>query len=507
MNFFFRKTIWGLLIVFIISAAVRIPNLDRPLSKHHEFCTSFALIILQSWHDGGIASYGFNPSITYPGKYNEYIDKYGADYMQHDGKYFYISHPPLAYYLPYFLFSLLKIYPDAFALQVFNLLFHFLTALILYITVCLITRENAKRQFSTAGFFAALFYLFMPVTLWFNSNVYMSDMFVQNTWIISLYFVLKILIQNKEQSKLHLTLYGISLFLLIYTDWLGAFFATAIVLLCLQKILLRKDRNFFSLLMVTVIVTLLSLTLILLQYSRIAGWEAMLRYFIFDYNVMGITHVHSVSVIFQILTALAFSYGVSYLPLLIFLAVSSYFIFKRWKSDSILYKTLSPSIWLTAFPVFLDHLVFPYYSGQDFAVLKASFFLCITSGIVLSELIKKLHKQTILKTCLISFSICLIGIAMYYYINPPGKYSFRGDRYDLEKNIGSFIHSNAHNDEVVFCIGIVNTPQVIYYSHRNIRNVQDIAEASEFLETRKIVNGIIFHYKNDSLQYKRITQP
>ncbi|HYV91385.1 MAG TPA: hypothetical protein VE978_06365 [Chitinophagales bacterium] len=507
MNFFFRKTIWVLLTAFLISVAVRIPNLDRPLSKHHEFCTSFALIIMQAWYDGGIATYGLNPSITYPGRSNEYIDRYAADYMQRDGRYFYISHPPLAYYLPYFTFALLKIYPDALALQVFNLLFHFLTALILYLSVCIITRENALKQFSPAAFFAALFYLFMPATLWFNSNVYMADMFVQNTWIISLYFLLKNFYGDKEQSILYLTLFGGSLFLMIYTDWPGAFFATGIALVCAQKIFFQKKRKFIPLLVVTIVATLLSLAVIMLQYSTIAGWAAMFRYFLFNYNEMGIPGLQSGLHFFQIVITLVFNYAVSYLPLLIFLAVGSFLIFRKSVEPSVSSKDFFLVMWLTLFPVFLDHLIFPEYSPQDFSVLKASFFICITSGILLSELIKTFYKQAVFKTSLITFSICAMGIAMYYYINPPGKYSFKGDRYDLEKNTGSFIGSNSGKDEVAFTTGIEITPQVMYYAHRNIKNVNNSSAALSFLRAHQLRNGIIFSFQNDSLQYNRIIQP
>lgn len=62
---FLRKTLPILLVAFLLSVAVRLPQLGRPLSKHHEFCTAVTLRVLQVWWDNGIENYHYNPVMTY----------------------------------------------------------------------------------------------------------------------------------------------------------------------------------------------------------------------------------------------------------------------------------------------------------------------------------------------------------------------------------------------------------------------------------------------------------
>ena len=67
-----------LLLIFLVSIIIRIPNLNRPISKHHEFCTAVALRIIQIWDEVGISTYDFNPVMTYPNESDKYINNYGS---------------------------------------------------------------------------------------------------------------------------------------------------------------------------------------------------------------------------------------------------------------------------------------------------------------------------------------------------------------------------------------------------------------------------------------------
>jgi|GEM_PF-5248066 len=59
-----------LLILMIGSVLVRLPSLNRPISKHHEFNTAFFLIPMEMWQHDGILNHGMLPPYTYPGKAN-----------------------------------------------------------------------------------------------------------------------------------------------------------------------------------------------------------------------------------------------------------------------------------------------------------------------------------------------------------------------------------------------------------------------------------------------------
>jgi len=130
------------LLFFVLSIAVRLPNLNRPLSKHHEFCTAITLIPLQNWVDNGAATYHYSPSITFEGAANHHIENLTAYPVEADGRFYYLSHPPFAYLLPYFTFKIFGIYPTPLALQVFNLFFHFLSSLLIYHIVVLLCKND-----------------------------------------------------------------------------------------------------------------------------------------------------------------------------------------------------------------------------------------------------------------------------------------------------------------------------------------------------------------------------
>lgn len=205
------KTYLLLIGLFLISVLVRFPHLDRPLSKHHEFCTAVVLIPLENWAENGAATYHYSPSVSYEGTANHHIENLTAYPVEADGRFYYLSHPPFAYLLPYFCFKILGVHPTPLALQIFNLLFHLLSCLLLFqIVKMLISRpQPLKGSFSVShpqplkgslptfamrvdsplgvggvgSLTTFLIYLFSPVALWFHGNAYMSDMFISNILI------------------------------------------------------------------------------------------------------------------------------------------------------------------------------------------------------------------------------------------------------------------------------------------------------------------------------------
>ncbi|MBL4862252.1 MAG: hypothetical protein JKY09_04435, partial [Crocinitomicaceae bacterium] len=54
-------TLLVLLGIFVLSVVVRIPNLNRPLSKHHDFVTAISLRVLQVWDAEGGSTFGYSP--------------------------------------------------------------------------------------------------------------------------------------------------------------------------------------------------------------------------------------------------------------------------------------------------------------------------------------------------------------------------------------------------------------------------------------------------------------
>ncbi|MBS1658851.1 MAG: hypothetical protein JST18_12255 [Bacteroidetes bacterium] len=517
-NVFWRKTIWWLLALFLVSVALRIPNLSRPLSKHHEFCTALTLIIVEAWADEGIAANDFNPSTTFSLPADKFINNCSMDTMQHNGNFYYLSHPPLAYYVPYAIFKISGIAPSPLALQPLNLFFEFITIVFVYLITSLILKNDHQKSISIPALIAAAIYLFLPVTLWFHSNAYMADMFVQNMWAPALFISLKIFMERKEKSVNWLIAFAVSIFLMTYTDWLGALFSATVFLSAAFYVIRRKEKSFIPLTIITAVVPVFTVLLVLFQYASINGWGTLIYCYTQRYAERGSLNWNHFSNLMSVLSQVGFNYLVSYAPVLPLLVV---FIF-RWKAVSDKFPDLKLFIWLTLVPVLLDHFLFLRYAVQDFGVLKASFLLSIIGAVALCTLasLRSRHllgreKQSpeIAGDCfglhprndgvvwglLPAVVICIAGIAIYYYINRPGEVSFSGDRYDAEQKIGLFIREHAKQDEVVFLQGADVSPQIVYYAHRNIKEVRSEADAKNFLLLHPADRGIIIQVKKDTL--------
>jgi hypothetical protein len=221
-----------LIAIFLLSILVRLPNINRPLSKHHEFVTAISLQIINIWQMEGAAKYHFDPVMNYPGVANKYINKFASTtgkVIDAEGNYYYVSHPPFAYILPYLTFKLFHIKATVIAIEIFHLVINFISALFIYLIICTLHFRKPFKKMDWSGLCGFSVYLFSAGVLWFQCNTYMSDMLVHLFFVSSVYCLLQIFI-NKKTSGQFLIFYAVSLFLMIYTSWLGIFFAFSVFL-------------------------------------------------------------------------------------------------------------------------------------------------------------------------------------------------------------------------------------------------------------------------------------
>ena len=494
---FFQKTLPVLLFVFLLSVLIRLPELNRPLSKHHEFCTAVSLRILQIWYDNGIEKYGYNPVMTYNNPADKFINNEAnasGRMLDADGNYYYVSHPPFAYYLPFFIFKTLHIRPDILPLQSLNMILGLLTAIFVYFTVCLLSFNRARSYLHFPSFVAYTIYLFLPSTLWFQSNVYMSDMAVHLPFVIGVYIVLKMVLRKKFYVPKYILGYTLVLFIMIYTSWLGVFFAFGVLVYSLLHA--RDIRGFRLLIWVTLIVLFFTLRLIVYQYSQINGLEAYIHEVINRYLLRGsVEHInkgflHFFFSYFVLLKDIAYNYLVNYLAIYLLIIGFIWISFTKAKLKIVFSDNGYRFVWLSVLPVVLLHLVFMQYSSQDFTVLYASLFFSVLIGI----LYDKVKKSGVFSEKAINGFVMLtivLLIAQFYLTNLPGSHSLKGADYALEKDMGETIKSQSTKDEVVF-MNVKPTPQVVYYAGRNIREVASKEEAIAFLKERKMQKGAFY---------------
>ncbi|HLP19054.1 MAG TPA: hypothetical protein VK174_02060 [Chitinophagales bacterium] len=496
---FIKRTFPLLFGIFLLSVAVRLPQLNRPLSKHHEFCTAISLRIMQIWYDKGIGKYGYNPVMTYNNPADKFINNsanQSGRMIDKEGNYYYVSHPPFAYYAPFFVFKLLHIRPDVLPLQIFNLLLHFISGLFVYFTVCLLSFNRARSLPYRSAIVAFTIYIFLPVTLWFQGNVYMSDMAVHLLFVIGVYTALKMIIRRKFYSPKYIFFYVLTLALMIYTSWLGVFFAGGVIVYSLLHI--RGElKGFRVLLWSTVIVTLLMLRLIVYQYSQINGVGAYIEEMLSRYIVRGSlegTDQGLWSFMFSylwLIKTLFYNYIIHYIVMYALIGAFLYLAFSRKKLKIVFSENGYRFIWLSVTPVVLLHVVFLNYSVQDFSVLYASLFFSVVLG-MLYDKVKK-SGAVPLRTMQISLVITLVlMVAQYQVMNMPNV--FKLVRYE-QRDYGQDVQRLTKKNEVIFSSATIE-PQEIFYAQRNIRYAANREEALQFLKQTNQKNGVIVSFYN-----------
>jgi hypothetical protein len=481
---------WLLMILFAVSILVRLPNLNRPLSVHHEWLTSTSLRHIQIFYECGPGRVFYSPSLTYCNAADKNIN-HGLAVKDPNGNLYYLSFPPFAFIFPYAVFKTIHIYPTIFGLQIFNLFFHFLSCVLIFLIISMITAQDYRGRINLPALAGFVCYLFSPAPLWFQSNVYMSDMFVQTFFIAGIYLFLKII--SSEKKWPFLVLFAMVNFMTIYTEWLGVFLAFCIFVYAVFHF---RKRGMAALACVTALTTLLPLALTIWQYSLISGLPALIEYekqkFLFRtgdarYASGGFSFININSWLNIIV-----NYIGGFLPFIIFIVYTRLLNNKRVSPENRKYTGLENTALMIAFiPAALHHLIFFNFTAiHDFAALKGGVFISILAAFLYHTFMKyrtsKMDGKTApTKTAIIHYLLAgmvVLSIVEYLLINSYGAH----DRY---KKVGEAIRAAVQNDEVVFVGGDMD-PQHVLYAHRNLEYWQGREKADALIRKNGVTKGV-----------------
>lgn len=498
---FIQRTLPLLFGIFLLSVAVRLPLLDRPLSKHHEFCTAVSLRVLQAWYDEGIENFHYNPVMNYSAPTDKFINNHAnttGKMVDANGNFYYVSHPPFAYYVPFYAFKILHIRPDVLPLQVFNLVLNLISALFIYFTVCLLSFNRARSLPYRPALVAYAIYLFLPATLWFQGNVYMSDMAVHTLYIIGVYIALKMIIRQKFYSPKYIGFYVLALGLMIYASWLGVFFAAGVLVYSLLHV--HDNKGFRVLIWSTILVGILMLRTIVYQYAQINGPGAYLSEMISRYMVRGSLAetqsglLHFVFGYLWMAGKIVMNYGMHYAMVFLWLLWFMWIVMSRKKLKIVFSQNGYRFIWLSVMPVVMLHVVFMNYSGHDFTVLYASLFFSVLIGILYDK-VKKTGAVPVKHLQLSIIVSVVVMIATFYAMNyrPAEANLYR----DSAENI---IMPALQEGEVAFMLNHQPDPQLVFYAQRNIKAVNSEKEAVQFLQKRGFKKGVLFSWSSNGAE-------
>jgi len=478
------------MLLFVASIIVRIPNINRPLSKHYEFNSAVILINTISWRQaGGGDLFHYTPVMNFQNPGDKFVPiNLGFDQK---GNSIYLSFGPGWYVIPYFIYQIFKLPAVPLYLQIINLLFHLLTVCMFFCFLdMIITRKYANKYFViTAGCFLLIF---SPGVLWFMGNGYINTGIMMPFCLAVLMIILPMLMDPGKISAARLCILGMLIILLVYIDWYILFFSFICGIIALYKF--RKNKKYGWLIFVLMISVSLGIGLIYFQFTSLVGQQAVINYWRTRSSERTL-HITDVTLLKKISFVLLY-FLTSYLPLIlvsffIFLKNGGKRVFRDWSKSELLFVQITGTS-LLLYNLFL----FNWSAEHEFSILPWCVFLCFVSGRLLGSLDR--HRWVLLS------AFASTAIFQYYWINLPGPVSRNGTPYASFENLGKSLKKIP--PEYTICIDLEQNPMVEYYAGRNLLRIHDTGSIKNVIKELGIKKAVWVNQKDYLLESIRIIQ-
>ncbi len=465
-----HKQLWFLILALIL---LRLPTLDRPLSKHHEFNTAVILINAESWQQaGGGKQFSYTPFLNYQGTNNRMFEK-GA-HIDTSGHHVYLSFGAGWYVLPYFVLKAAHLPFTPLSLQLLNILINIITVCLLYHLLLLVT---GRKYIAIAG--TALF-VFLPAPLWYCGNGYV-------TTAIMLPFVLVILQtwhrfgkdpgSIKPSSLIVLLLSGIAL---SYFDWFTPFLLGTMTLWSFVKA--KANKKYLLIAFVAECSIVLGVWIVLAQFANYLGWSQVLHYWQSRFADRSTDTSHdSFS---SLLLMLGRNLASGYLPLFLLLPVI-------WVKRKLVQQNITVywPIWALVSIIPYNGIFFNWSANHEFAWMA---FALIASSCVSIYLFPYLEETVVKK---LVAGCVLVSLVQYFIINRPGEISWKGEHYAAQKELGEWIKNNIDPSQPIFT-NLENDKIVEYYSKRTFNGRPSFEDAVQSVKSYHIKKALWLQIEN-----------
>lgn len=482
-----RKQALGIvLFLFAISIFVRLPGLNRPVSKHYEFNTAVILINVISWRQaGGGEVFHYTPVMNFqnPGDKlppnNLFIDK--------NGNTVYLSYGPGWYIIPYFFYQLLNLPALPVYLEILNLIFHLVCiALFFLLLEQLIPYGEPNRYFIvTAG---AGFMIYSPGVLWFLGNGYIN-IGIMLPFVIGVFILILPMLKDPEKiAALRLIPLAILIIILVYIDWYILILCFLSGMIALTKY--RGSKKYGWLALVLALSVGAGIMAVFCQFASHMGKEAVMNYWFHRFSDRGLNLAGST--LGEKLGYLFIYFITSFLPLILLLFICYANNRKRkilptWSGMEIFFIRL-----FTASLLFYNFLLFDWSTQHEFAILP----WCILFSFIAARLVGSVKNINMTRKLIAMFFT--MAIAQYYWINRPGPNARDGLAYDSFKILGESL--NKIPPDYTICINLEQNPMVEYYARRNILRAPDSLSVKTLLKEFGIQKAVWVSQKNYHLQ-------
>jgi len=464
-----------LVVLFVLSILLRLPNLNRPLAGGHEWITAHTLIVLDIWNDSGMGKFYYSPTITWqnPGDKGISWENYRLLKDQQDN-YYHTSYPPLGYYLPYAVFKIAGVAPNPLGLELFNLALGGISAALIYLTVRRLYRSEASVAWVTAGW-ATISYMFTPAVLWFQCNTYFLDMLMQPLFLLFILCGATLLETDSAVKYRWWWLAGVVLGLMAFTEWIALFcYATLVGLFILQK---KWWPHWRGLLLLGAAV-FLAFAMVLLILTGLTGLSEAVHFLLAKYLCQsGLSQTNSYDTLKSV-----YHFGQSYLHyffgLILWLATLFVLWLKTRPARPLCTRTEANLLMLSAAPVFMHHAaLFGFTLGNDYSSLKAAPFFCFLLAIFFKRLWQQGSALRRISLVAMGTAAMLVSIAMYYHLFNPRLQD------TALRDLGQSIAKIAGTNDVICLQTPVSCiePQISFYARRSILYYKNDRQVLEHL--------------------------
>lgn len=466
---------------------------------------SFLLTTLEIWDKHGACQFSFAPVQTFQNKGDKYIAYYKR-LEDKKGNNYYVSFPPMSFLLPHAIINTLQLEPQQKVLQHISFFLHIISGFAIF-GICNILFHKKWHSLYLPSLFGFISFLFIPSIMQMHTWNFFAEMNGQVFYLISLFFLFKLFsVQKKCYLNIYLGLYSFSLFLLIYSEWIGIFFASTVILISLLK---KKNIVYKRLLVLTFICSCLAVVSLIIHYSQINGFANLLQawkirfiertgFFGNNYSLEEASYMNFESyklLLYQVHSILKW-FGYLVLALIVF----SFVYQRKWIINSI--KKHKSILLIIALPLFVHLIIFFNANVLHYACI-AKFGILISIG--LAVFMYRLRKQFLLSSKKITTFILVVLFSVVTlfstveFVNASKKYAQKNEL----QSFANYIRTNVLPAYAIFIkTGSIENYQIVYLcylSKRNMMLVESIDEAKRKLKANNKKTGVFIMKKGDSI--------
>ena len=451
----------------VLALLARLPRIGE-IASTHDWLTSHTALVTRVWQMTGLKANHYSLVTNWPNPSDRQVEHGDASIFDEKGNTYFLSFPPLAFYLSYFFFQFVGEGASIFPLRLLTMLASSLGAWALASSIRSAWGGGVEPRLP--ALIAAAVFLLSPISLNYFGAAYFSLVLSIPLWMG--------LVAAATEPKPRPWLIGLASFTLCYTDWLGYLAAVPLAIVWLRR---REWRLVAALCGPAG----LAFGVTLATYASIAGWVPMIQSAYTKYMLRaGLSNASNLSA-FEPLTYFRIwrHYYLSFAPLAIpFAWCGVCFALGRGRPRPPVPAAAWTLFFCLAVPVALDHLSLINHTANDrYTVLKTAPVLGLALAMCLTA--RPWKSKWLDGGCMLA----TLGLSLALYYRLPL------DADPIAPEIARVVQYQAGLDRALFLqrnnLMKMAEPSLLLLSERNFHMVNSIGHARAELRRLGLAKG------------------